>query len=80
MIATIAFGMEVDRKVVHRVIHYEPSKNAEVYIQETGRAGRDSIESALYTLFYGILLSHVDGHMKEYVQTQNGKQRQLLKD
>ena len=39
--ATIAFGMGVDCKGVHRTIHFCPSKNIEAYIQETGRVGRD---------------------------------------
>lgn len=39
LIATIAFGMGIDCKGVHRIIHYGPSKNVEAYLQETGRAG-----------------------------------------
>ena len=41
LIATLAFGIGVDCRVVHRVIHFGPSKNVESNFQETGRAGRD---------------------------------------
>lgn len=61
--------MGVDCKGVHRVIHYGPAKNVEAYIQETGRAGRDGIQSAVYILYHGVLLAHIDGHMKQYVKT-----------
>ena len=36
LIATIAFGMGVDCKGVHRIVHYGPSKTMEAYVQETG--------------------------------------------
>ena len=36
LIATIAFGMGVDCKGVHRIVHYGPSKTIEAYVQETG--------------------------------------------
>ncbi|MCQ2241414.1 RecQ family ATP-dependent DNA helicase [Treponema sp.] len=38
---TCAFGMGVDKKDIHTVIHLEPSPTAEAYIQEAGRGGRD---------------------------------------
>ena len=79
LIATIAFGMGVDCKGVHRVIHYGPAKNVEAYIQETGRAGRDGLQSAVYILYHGVLLAHVDGHMKQYVKTQHCRRKELLK-
>ena len=45
---TCAFGMGVDKKDIHTVIHLEPSPTAEAYIQEAGRGGRDgSIANAV---------------------------------
>ena len=79
LIGTIAFGMGVNCKGVHRVIHYGPAKNVEAYIQETGRAARDGVHSAVYILYHGILLGHVHGHMKQYIDTKYCRRRELLK-
>ena len=80
VIATIAFGMAVDFPNVQRVIHWGPPEDVELYVQETGRAGRDQLpaQAILYCGGPDLIARHLDDDMKQYCHNKETCRRKLL--